>query len=214
MDLQIEVATDAVAKELHGTEYERKMLAFTNDKFYDRMIALTHRRTKYSVIGHGDCWLPNFLIRYNQGIPVLAKMIDFQIVRFASPALDISFFIYSCTQQSMREQHYDELIGIYHQSACDLLTALGSNAAEVYPLSGLNDELKESARFGVGMGMESLPLSMQDDDELSDLNALESEEAAPLTDIWRIALIQSQPKRQRLANMFKHAVDMGYLENV
>lgn len=176
------------------------------------MIALTHRRTKLSVIGHGDCWLPNFLVRYDQGAPVRAKMIDFQLARFASPALDISFFIYSCTLQTMREQHYEELIGIYHQSASDLLTALGSNADKVFPLSGLQAELKESARFGVGMGMESLPLSMQEDDEISDLNALESEVAVPLTDIWKIDLIQSQSKRQRLSDIFKHAIDMGYLE--
>lgn len=201
-----------MAKELSGTEYERKMLEFANDQFYDRMISMTHRRTKFSIIGHGDCWLPNFLVQYDQGKPVVAKMIDFQLARFASPALDISFFIYACTLQSLREQHYEELIGIYHQSACDLLTALGSNAAEVFPMSGLQAELKESARFGLGTGMEAVPLSMQDEDELSDMNILECEVAMPISDIWKVDLIKSQVKRQRLTDIFKHAIDMGYLD--
>lgn len=114
---QIAVARDAVRREYGGTEYERPALAFIADErtFYDRMIGLVERRNRYSVIGHGDCWLPNFLMQYaadGDGAPQQAKMIDFQLGRFGSPALDISFCLYSCTMQSLREEHYEELLKV------------------------------------------------------------------------------------------------------
>lgn len=106
-------ANDAVSREYGGTEYESKAKKFTEIKpYYDTMINLTHSTGPYSVIGHGDCWIPNFLIRYTDNKPQDGKMIDFQLARYASPALDISFFIYSGTQQSLREHHYNELLKV------------------------------------------------------------------------------------------------------
>lgn len=110
---QIAVARDAMRREYGGTAYEQRMLVFTGEGFYDRMIGLVQRRNRFSVIGHGDCWLPNFLLKYgDDGEPQLAKMIDFQLGRFASPALDISFCVYSCTMQSLRVEHYEELLKV------------------------------------------------------------------------------------------------------
>nr|CAD7413547.1 unnamed protein product [Timema poppensis] len=42
------------------------------------------------------------------------RMIDFQLARFGSPVLDLSFFIYSCTSQELREAHYEELIKVLY----------------------------------------------------------------------------------------------------
>ena len=33
-------------------------------------------------------------------------------LRYSSPAIDISFFIYSCTTEDLREQHYDDLLKV------------------------------------------------------------------------------------------------------
>ena len=68
---------------------------------------------KLSVFGHGDCWTPNFLTRYSaEGAPEGIKIIDFQLARYASVGLDISFFIYSCTDQKLREEHYEQLLKV------------------------------------------------------------------------------------------------------
>lgn len=142
MQIQIEIAKDALNKECGGTELEKEALNFLSGDLYDKMVHLTHTRNKYSVINHGDCWAPNFLIRYktdesgNQ-IPQQIKLIDFQLARYSSPALDLSFFINSCTTQELRDQHYDQLIGIYHKSVTDFLTSLGSDATKVFPFEAL-----------------------------------------------------------------------------
>lgn len=232
MQLEIDVVRDAVHREYGGTIYEDKILEFTDDRYYDKMIDLTHRNGRYSVLGHGDCWIMNFLLKYVDDKPTQAKMIDYQLVRYGSPALDLSFFFYSCTTQQLREEHYDSLlkvdilftilifaifdcffvvvVKIYHQSVADLLAALGSDPNEVFPYSCLLQEMRESARFGVGMGMEAIPLSIMDDADLADLDSIENSDGVPMSDIWNIKPIKSKEGRLRLANTVKHAVDQGY----
>lgn len=80
----------------------------------------------------------------------------------------------------------------------------------MYPWSALQDELHHAARFGVGMGMESLPMSILPDDQVADLDALQGDVA--LADVWAIGPIEDDVDRRRLADMFRHAIDQGYLD--
>lgn len=142
INVQIEVALDAVAKIYGGTEIEERAKKFLSDgSLYEKMIKLTHTRNRFSVIGHGDCWTPNFLIHSTKldgrDVAVKAKMIDFQLSRFASPVIDISFFIYSCTTEELRAQYYDDLIQTYHTSLTELIKDFGSNPEYLFPFSAL-----------------------------------------------------------------------------
>lgn len=213
----IAVARDAMRTEYGGSEWERRMVAFTDAGFYGRMVAALERRNEYSALGHGHCWLPNFLMQSSssQGDGVKAervKMIDFQLGRFASPAIDVSIFVYSCTDQALREQHYDELLRVYHESACELIGALGSDARRVFPWWALEEELRQVARYGVGFAMEAIIMSVMPEEEVSDLDCLAGESAVPLTDIWKVRPFERQADRQRLADVFRHAIDRGYLD--
>ena len=84
---QIKVAEDAVVQEYGGTEVEANMRKFLMEgDLYDKMVKLSHTTNNYSVLGHGDCWTPNFLFHFEEvdgkQIPVSAKMIDFQLARY------------------------------------------------------------------------------------------------------------------------------------
>lgn len=171
---QLIVTKDALQKENPGSVEEEKMLKFADSQLYKKMVKLTHNRNKNSVISHGDCWAPNFMMTHDEnGIPTEMKMIDFQLARCSSPALDLSFFIYSCTTQELREKHYDDLLKVYHKSLSDLVRDLGSDPTVLFPFSDFEKEMQESARFGVGMGMESIPFSIMDDCETADLDTIE-----------------------------------------
>lgn len=141
---QIVVAADAVTREYPGSAIERKMHEFTgiSCRLYDTMVRLTHSTNQYSVLGHGDCWTPNFLMTYEDGegghrVPKIVKVIDYQLSRYASPAIDLSFFFYSCTSQELREMHYDELLKVYHNNLSELLKDLGSDPTELFPFEAL-----------------------------------------------------------------------------
>ncbi|XP_055714788.1 uncharacterized protein LOC129808908 [Phlebotomus papatasi] len=218
MKTQIVVAKDALAKEYPGTEIEKKALKFISDDLYDNLCEITHAESPLAVIGHGDGWTPNFLFKYDASsagagskVPKEIRIIDFQLARCATLAIDISFFIYSCTTQKLREKHYDDLLKAYHSSCCRLLEDLGSKP-EIFPYSALQEEMRKFARFGVGMGIESVPFSVIPESDAFDLDSIQGDDAIPLQEIWVLKPIPTKEGRLRVADMFKHAVDMGYLE--
>ncbi|XP_064538307.1 uncharacterized protein LOC135428315 [Drosophila montana] len=211
LQLAEKVALDAVNKTFPNTKYETLATNFLQPQLFDDLINLVSTRSKLSVFGHGDCWTPNFLTRYNDdGVPQEIIIIDYQLARCASVALDVSFFIYSCTSQQLREEHYEELLRAYLESAQALITDLGGDAEAVISWETLQEELKQFGRFGCGMGIESLPMSLIEDDEVADLDAIV--EDAVLTDVWNITPFEQPAKQQRIAEIFKHAIDQGYIK--
>ncbi|KAL9872723.1 uncharacterized protein ACN427_010863 isoform 2-T2 [Glossina fuscipes fuscipes] len=205
------VARDAVKQTFPATKCETIADNFLQENLYDDLISLVSTRSKLSVVTHGDCWTPNFLTRCSpEGRVEAVIMIDFQLARFASLALDISFFMYSCVSQSLRDSHYETLLKTYHESASKTISALGADSEKALAWSELTKEVKNMGRFGCGMGIESLPLSMIEDGEVKDLDEITADKT--LSDIWNIKPFKDARKRQRIADMFKHAVDLGYLK--
>lgn len=71
----------------------------------------------YSIICHGDCWNNNTMFKFDEaGKPVEVRLLDFQISRYASPVLDILYYIFCCTQKELRDQHYEGFLKVYHAS--------------------------------------------------------------------------------------------------
>jgi hypothetical protein len=56
IDIQIDIAFDALEKVYGGTEIEARGKKFlTESDLFDRMVSYTHTRNRFSVINHGDC---------------------------------------------------------------------------------------------------------------------------------------------------------------
>lgn len=92
-----------------------------------------------------------------------------------------------------------------------MIAELGANPTEVLSWQAFQEELRQFARFGCGMGIESLPMSLAEDDEIADLDDMK--EDAVLTDVWDIKPFKVQSKRERVAQIFKHAIDQNYITN-
>lgn len=80
----------------------------------------------FSVILHGDYNRNNVLFKYDQNTAVDIRFIDFQEVKYGSPAIDLSFFMYMNVHQDLFENGFNEtLIHLYHdhliESLCELL---------------------------------------------------------------------------------------------
>lgn len=210
----ISVSRDAMEQEYGGTYYELKMKEFTGRDYYDEMCQLANERGRYTVICHGDCWAPNFLFKDdpNTSFSVSAKMVDFQLVRFASPATDLAFFMYTCTQQNLREKYFNELLQVYHRAATSLLSELGSDANELYPYEALEEELISTGKFGVGMAMEALPFCVMDEAATPNVEEMEGDEAVPINRVVRLLPCKTKEQRLRMADTFKHAIDHGLLD--
>lgn len=93
--------------------------------FFSKMVSLVSTESKLSAICHGDCWANNFLYRYDatktnqMGDEKVVEvcLVDFQLIRYSSVALDIANLIFCCTNKSMRDEHLSSFLNLYTSEA-------------------------------------------------------------------------------------------------
>lgn len=102
-----------------------------------------------AVLCHGDFNRNNMLFLYdNSGRPADALAFDMATVRYGSPALDLSFFLYMNADRRTRDDHWDELLDAY----CAALSAAVSDVADVVRVPDrerLDVEMRERAFYGL-----------------------------------------------------------------
>lgn len=96
---------DVLNKFLKTIENPRKFLDFV------------HAPTEpFAVILHGDYCKNNMQFKYNDnGLPTECVYFDFQTTKYASPVVDLAFFLYMHTTQETR-QRWDDYLRIYWTS--------------------------------------------------------------------------------------------------
>jgi Ecdysteroid kinase-like family len=55
-------------------------------------------------------------------VPVDIRLLDFQIIRYSSPVLDLSYCIFGSTTKELRDKHYFEFLDVYHQTLSEHIT--------------------------------------------------------------------------------------------
>lgn len=96
--------------------------------------------------------------------------LDWQIGRYASPALDILYHIFSSTRKELRDRSYSELLRIYHTELSDTVRKLGSDPEKLFRFSDLTDELKRHGKFAVAMGVLLVAFVLAKQDEVRDMD--------------------------------------------
>ncbi|XP_055855551.1 uncharacterized protein LOC129918832 [Episyrphus balteatus] len=125
----------------------------------------------YAVICHGDFWNNNVLYRYDEcNNPIDAKLIDFQMSRYASPVLDIVHYLFACTEKELRDAHFDEFINVYHATLTEHLRLFNLDPEVIFPRSVLNSHLKTYGPYGFCMAIFSVPFFICDSSDLPDLD--------------------------------------------
>jgi len=132
-----------LANEYPGSKTEKQFKSYKFGALFEKSRELCERRDALtSVVSEGDCWAPNFLIRDIEQNQKEVLMLDFQLARCASPVLDLSFLIYSCTLKSFRDEYFDKILKLYHSELSDAIKLLGSEPEKIYPLDLFMKEVK------------------------------------------------------------------------
>ncbi|KAB0801591.1 hypothetical protein PPYR_03777 [Photinus pyralis] len=132
----------------------------------------------YSVIGHGDCWINNFLFKYDDTnrVPLEMCILDWQLARLGSPALDLGYFLFTCTSKELRDEKYNSLIQEYYKSFRSFLKELGSDADKLFPFDVLQEHLKKYCVYGLCMAVIVLLILISDTEEIPDIHNISSNE--------------------------------------
>lgn len=79
----------------------------------------------FRVLSHGDAWLNNIMLRSDED----ALLLDFQGPSWATPALDLHYFIVSSVHDDVKIVHFDEMIKFYYKEIAESLTKLKYDGA-------------------------------------------------------------------------------------
>ncbi|CAF4903798.1 unnamed protein product [Pieris macdunnoughi] len=180
--------------------FNASLSVISNEKYKDKLRNISRHiafilnkysapATKYNVICHADCWHNNIFFKYQGNRPVDAIFVDYQLVRFASPVTDISYFIYMCTDFHFLSKYYDQLLNIYHGTCSAVLRECNIDIEDVYPRAVFDEQLKEHSQFGL---VEAL-ISMK-------IITAESEEAQKMTEIKRQVTNDAQIEEYEIQN--------------
>ncbi|XP_050510940.1 uncharacterized protein LOC126887445 [Diabrotica virgifera virgifera] len=125
-----------------------------------------------AVFCHGDCWINNLLFKYKEGssAPSEVCILDWQLSRCASPAIDVSYFIFACTDKELRDSYYDRLLNTYYSSLSSVLLQFGCNS-DVFSKETFLSHMKRFSKYGLMMCFIAVPLFAADLDEIPDWTA-------------------------------------------
>ncbi|XP_043478548.1 uncharacterized protein LOC122508933 [Leptopilina heterotoma] len=162
-------------------EYRReeamdKFQAFLSEEtFFRTMCKLTAAKGPLTVFCHGDCWTNNFLFRDSNVATTETQdvyLVDFQLARVGSLALDLVNLLYCCSTSQVRKNHQTELLRHYHRHLMSSLYTLnpqGPDRDETTMWELLKEEIRRCGRFGLGLAVDILPISTCESDQAPDL---------------------------------------------
>ncbi|KAG6797668.1 hypothetical protein HZU73_06988 [Apis mellifera caucasica] len=209
----IDISKNALAMEYPGSQAEEKFNSYKPNDLYQKGIDLCNRKYhSTSVITQGDSWIPNYMI--NKTTKRKVVMLDFQLARCTSPVLDVSPFIYVCTERSIWYENFDILLKFYYNELANAIHLLGSNPEKLYSWDTFMKEVKKKFIFGIIYAMELIPMSLLDPSEAFDLDVTDNnmnEEVIDIANIWTLSNIKSKDGRLRLASVIVHGVQNGFL---
>lgn len=127
----------------------------------------------FTIITHGDCWFNNFLYHYKRkDVPDSIVLLDWQVARYVSPVIDLVYFFFMCTDHHLRAKHFDEFLGIYHNSLKDMLEHLGSDVMDVFPFTALLRQMKKFGRVAVIFAAMAIPMFQTKNEDLPDMDVM------------------------------------------
>jgi len=165
---------------------------------------------KFYVLTHGDSWNNNmFYSNEGSSKPKKICLLDWQISKCASPAMDICYYLMSSTNKAIRERT-DELLAVYHNSLSDFMDRLGSDVNKWFTFNDLIDQLKAVGMYGVLMAPMLLQIMVSDSKNIIDLDSI-SKEKPEITDIAILDERTTKEFKQRLSDVIQDAIRMGWV---
>jgi len=122
------------------------------------------KKYKLMTICHHDPWFNNMMFKYkDEGNVDGVVLIDFQIASYASPALDLAFFLDSSTTGELRRMHLPHILTMYHTIFIHTLESLGVSVDFSY--EDLLEDFRKAKLHGLNFALTALPTILAENKE-------------------------------------------------
>lgn len=98
------------------------------------------------------------------------KFLDWQLARFGSPVLDLSYFLYtSASKENLNDLM--KLLKVYHDSLRGYLQQFDCSSDYLFPFVELQQHWKKYAKFGLGMAFLVINVMLMEENELPNVSS-------------------------------------------
>ncbi|KAJ8895508.1 hypothetical protein PR048_000841 [Dryococelus australis] len=127
---------------------------------------------RLNVLTHGDLWINNMMFRYDDetGAVQDIRLVDFQMSRYTSFAMDLQYFIHTSPTDTIRARHVEGLLKEYHKELSNTLHLLGQDH-RIISFHEVVEEYEKKNVFGFLMSLLLLPIVQADPEDAVDLEA-------------------------------------------
>ncbi|XP_061717057.1 uncharacterized protein LOC133524916 [Cydia pomonella] len=173
--------------------------------------------SKFSVILQGDCWNNNILFRLEDGKPVEDVMIDYQLSNESSPASDLLYLIFNCTDHATRLKHYQEWIDYYHENLDYSLKLHGLKANRIFSKDQLDADLRRYGKCMVILGVMLSSMLVRESKDVVDMKEMTAdreklvEDTIALMDVSLLDVSTIVKIRERIMGIIDTALEFGLI---
>ncbi|KAJ8715889.1 hypothetical protein PYW08_013174 [Mythimna loreyi] len=118
---------------------------------------------------HGDYRPNNILMKIMDGEVSQIIPVDYQLLHYGCPILDILYFIMNCTDSEFRRAHMTHLKNLYHKTMTKFLKYFDIDVNSFYPRHEFEKEFKDKLDYGLIYALIYLPFMFASEDDIPDV---------------------------------------------
>jgi len=162
-----------VLQTIDGCEQFGETLLDAGEAFWDLIVEVFRPHNKLNVLNHGDLWTNNLLFKYdNAGCVADVKLVDYQLRRYCSPAIDLLYLFWTSADDGVRMRMY-ELLEMYRHTLNNSLSEL--SCPERLSRHQLKEEISKCSPIILLLCL-YLPVIFPDPDDPFDVSQVEASE--------------------------------------
>ncbi|XP_031620103.1 uncharacterized protein LOC116338779, partial [Contarinia nasturtii] len=173
----------------------RKLSQLIEKVFEKCCTAVERNHSTINVLNHGDLWSMNIMFNMDSNIDALPLFLDFQTCYFGSPILDLSYLVFSSSNDTVTSTEYDQLFDYYFEQLIDAMIKLKLPSTIIPTKEQLQHEFELRGCFGAFFSLFIVPLRSMDDAGDNDVKQFLNKSEDGLAFRKRI---YSNPKAQKL----------------
>lgn len=191
------------------------------EKLLQLMQSFLKKDEVFTIILHGDYVKNNVMFKYDEpeGFknPKGIKMYDFQEIRYATPVIDLAFFMYMNINSSIRDKLWDSLLQLYHSTMIESLTQIlkcekSDERLKPYSFENFLNHFSRHGFYGVAVSLYYAAWLACSEEELEQISHLFETDMYG-DEFFNITQVcGGEDVDDRIVSIAKHASDKGYMK--